>query len=403
MLQIYRAAFRTRGTAAFCAAAFVARFSIAVYPIGCVLLISLRTGHYGFAGLLSGVYVFSNGAGNPVLGRLVDRFGQRRVLLPASTVHVAAVIVVIALAKTSGPDGAFVVPIAVAGFTYLAMGSLVRARWSYVLAGRPELTTAYSLESILDEVMFTLGPLAATVIATQLDPAYVFVLAAVLVGAGSLWLAAQPATEPPAQAAGTPPHASALRSRGMVLLLVAAAGMGAFFASAEVTMVAFCGQHGHTGVAGLLLACFAGGSGTAGFVYGARHGSAPVLDRFRRQCVIFGLLPLLFVAAVNIPVLAVLAFVVGMTIAPALITSFGLVEQIVPGGALVEGMSWLTTGLSVGYGIAASIVGRIADDHGARLAFVVAIAAGLVVTATGLVVHARVRSTGTPAPATAVA
>lgn len=390
MLQTYRAAFRQPGTAAFCAAAFVARFSIAVYPIGCVLLISLRTGHYGFAGFLSGVYVFANGVGNPVLGRMVDRFGQRRVVLPATTVHVAAAIVIIALARTHGPDLAFIAPVAVAGFSYLAMGSLVRARWSYVLAGRPELTTAYSLESTLDEVMFTLGPLLATVIATTLDPSYVFALAAVLVGTGSVWLVGQRATEPPAQEVGAPPHSSALRSRGMLLLLVATAGMGAFFASAEVTMVAFCGQHGHTGLAGLLLACFAGGSGAAGFVYGARQRTAPVLDRFRRQCLVFGLLPLLFLAGVNIPVLAVVAFVVGTGIAPALITAFGLIEAVVPTAALVEGMSWLTTGLSVGYGIAASIVGRIADAHGARPAFAVAIAAGALVAAAGAVLHARV-------------
>ena len=390
MLQTYRAAFRQPGTAAFCAAAFVARFSIAVYPIGCVLLISLRTGHYGFAGFLSGVYVFANGVGNPVLGRMVDRFGQRRVVLPATAVHVAAAIVIIALARTHGPDLAFIAPVAVAGFSYLAMGSLVRARWSYVLAGRPELTTAYSLESTLDEVMFTLGPLLATVIATTLDPSYVFALAAVLVGTGSVWLVGQRATEPPAQEVGAPPHRSALRSRGMLLLLVATAGMGAFFASAEVTMVAFCGQHGHTGLAGLLLACFAGGSGAAGFVYGARQRTAPVLDRFRRQCLVFGLLPLLFLAGVNIPVLAVVAFVVGTGIAPALITSFGLIEAVVPTAALVEGMSWLTTGLSVGYGIAASIVGRIADAHGARPAFAVAIAAGALVAAAGAVLHARV-------------
>jgi len=92
LLSTYRAAFRVPGSTAFCAAAFIMRFSIAVYPIGLVLLISLRTGHYTFAGVLSGIYVFANGAGNPVLARLVDRYGQSRVLLPASAVHVAAVV-----------------------------------------------------------------------------------------------------------------------------------------------------------------------------------------------------------------------------------------------------------------------------------------------------------------------
>src|SRR5690349_20803718 len=103
------------------------RFAIAMYPIGFVLLVSLRTGHYGFAGVLSGVYVFVNGIGNPVLGRLVDRFGQSRVLLPATAVHVAAVGVVIGLAEARTSDWTLVPPTLVCGFSYLAVGSLVRA------------------------------------------------------------------------------------------------------------------------------------------------------------------------------------------------------------------------------------------------------------------------------------
>ena len=357
LLSTYRAAFRVPGSAAFCAAGFIMRFSIAVYPIGLVLLISLRTGHYTFAGVLSGIYVFANGAGNPVLARLVDRYGQSRVLLPASAVHVAAVVAIVALVQADAPDWALIAPTVVCGFAYLSVGSLVRARWSHVLAGRPELTTAYSLESTLDEVIFTVGPLLATILATQVDPIVVFIFGGALVGIGAVWLQRQRATEPPAHEVGTPRHGSALRYRGMPLLVLAAGAMGAIFASAEVTMVAFCGQHGSSGLAGVPLACFAFGSGVAGFVYGSRTRAGNMLNRFRRQSLMFAVLPLLFLAAVNIPVLAVLAFVVGLGIAPTLITSFGLVEQIVPGGALTEGMAWLTTGLSIGYGAAAALVG----------------------------------------------
>jgi MFS family permease len=261
-----------------------------------------------------------------------------------------------------------------------------------VLAGRPELSTGYSIESTLDEVIFTVGPLVTTVIATQVDPVWAFALAATLVATGAAWLQAQPGTEPPAQSVDAPRHASALRTPGMVLLTVAAAGMGAMFAGAEVSMVAFCGQHGHTGLAGVPLGCFALGSATAGFVYGARHRTSDVVDRFRRQSIVFAVLPVAFLLAVNIPVVAVLAFFVGLCIAPLLITSFGLIERVVPAGALTEGMSWLTMGLSIGYGIASSVAGRIADAHGARPAFGTAVAAGLVVGALGLAVHARIRA-----------
>jgi MFS family permease len=167
-------------------------------------------------------------------------------------------------------------------------------------------------------------------------------------------------------------------------------------------MVAFCGQRGHTGLAGLTLGCLAAGSAVSGFVYGARPRAGEVIDRFLRQSIVFAVLPVAFVAAFNIPVLAVVAFVVGMCIAPLLITGFGLVERLVPGTALTEGMSWLTMGLSVGYGLASSVAGRIADAHGARPAFGTAVAAGVLVGVLGLALHRRV-GRGAPEPATAVA
>lgn len=365
------------------------RLPIGIYPIGLVLAVSARSGHYGFAGVLSGVYVVANGIGNPVLARLSDRLGQRRLLLPASTVHAVATIVLALCFTQRWPDWTLVVPTTVAGFAYLSVDSLVRARWSYVLAGRPELSTAYSLESTLDELIFVVGPLVATLIATQIAPVPVFYVGVVLVLAGAGWLASLRDSEPPAHAPGAARHRSAIRERGMPLLCLFAAAMGAIFASAEITMVAFSGQHGHRGAAGALLACFALGSATAGFAYGSRRWRADLLDRFRLHAVLFGLLTLIFLAAVNIGVLAGCAFVAGLGIAPTLITAYGLIERLVPAASLTEGLAWLVTGLSVGYGGGAALVGRIADAQGARTAFFVTIGAGLAMTALAVILHAR--------------
>jgi MFS family permease len=380
----YRAAFRAPGSAAFCAAGFLMRMPIAIYPIGLVLIVSARSGHYGFAGVLSGVYVLANGLGNPALARLSDRWGQRRLLVPASVVHAVATLLLAVCFTLHWPDWTLLAPTAVSGFAYLSVGSLVRARWSFVLAGQPELSTAYSLESTLDELIFVLGPLVATLVATQIAPVLVLYVAIVLVLVGAAWLSAQGASEPPPHAVGAQRLRSALREPGMPLLSVVAVAMGAVFASAEVTMVAFCGQHGHRGLSGAVLACFALGSATAGFTYGSRQWRADLLDRFRLHALIFGALPVLFLLASNIGVLAACAFVAGLGIAPVLITLYGLIERLVPAESLTEGLAWLITGLSVGYGAGAALVGGIADAHGARSAFGVTIGAGLVMGAFAL-------------------
>jgi MFS family permease len=390
VFDTYRAAFRVPGTRAFCAAAFLMRMPISMYPIGLVLLVSIRTGHYGFAGLLSGVYVLANGFGNPALGRVVDRLGQSRVLVPGTAAHGAGIVAVCLLAGLGAPDWSLLVPTAIAGFCYLPVGSLVRARWSYALADRPELGAAYSLESTLDEVIFTVGPLIIAVVATQLDPVLGLLLGVAFVVTGSWWLRRLRGSEPPVHPAEPTKHRSAVRYRGMVLMTLAAAGMGGVFASAELSMVAFCGQHGATGASGLMLACFAFGSGVAGLIYGARPRLASVSDRFRQQALVFGTLTLVFLAAVNVAVLAGCAFVVGLGIAPMLITAFTLIARIVPAASLTEGMSWLTTGLSFGYGIAAAIVGRVADAHGARAGFLLTIGCGVVLGIVALTLHRRI-------------
>jgi predicted MFS family arabinose efflux permease len=91
--------------------------------------------------------------------------------------------------------------------------------------------------------------------------------------------------------------------------------------------------------------------------------------------VAFGVVPWIFLAAVNVGSLAACAFVVGLAVAPALITLFSLVAELVESAALTEGLAWVLTGLNVGYGIAAAVTGRVSDAWGTRAAFGVTIIA----------------------------
>ena len=217
MFAHYRAAFRAPGSIAFCAASFVARMPIAIYPLGLILLFSQGQGddsgggQFGVAGLLEGCFIIAAGVGNPLVARLIDRLGQTRVLLPAALAHTASAVALVALYEIHVPDAVIAIPVMGLGLTYLPIGSLVRSRWSYVLAGRPELGTAYSIESTLDELIFTVGPIVAAVLTTMVDPLAGIVLGAVLVAAGSMWLRAQPRYGPAAGRAhrGGPPVGAA--------------------------------------------------------------------------------------------------------------------------------------------------------------------------------------------------
>jgi hypothetical protein len=78
MLSSYRLVYQRPGTLDFSLAGFVSRFSIAVYPLGVVLIVSGRLGNYGFAGVVSGCVVVGEAVGNPIGGALVTAMHSGR-------------------------------------------------------------------------------------------------------------------------------------------------------------------------------------------------------------------------------------------------------------------------------------------------------------------------------------
>lgn len=374
MLQRYRVIFRVPGALAFCAASFITRMPIAIYPIAIVLVVSARDGRYGFAGVLSAVYVFGYAVGSLVLSALVDRRGQRRLLVPCAAMHAAGVLTFAILLPADAPDWLLVVPVAVFGFTNISVRALVRARWAYVLGAGPQLATALSLEGLLDEAVFMLGPLIATVLATGAAPLLVLYLSVALVVSGSLWLAGLRATEPRLHPREGARVGTALRGPGMGMLVLAATGMGAAWTSAEIATIAFCAHEGHRSLSGVVLAGASIGSGLAAVGYGAVDWGPDVLRRFRLHALVFAAAPAALLVATSVPMLTAALFVVGAGTVPLLITLFSLIPQLVPPLALTEGLSWANTGINIGAGAASALVGGIVDHHGARAGFFVAIA-----------------------------
>jgi MFS family permease len=383
MFASYKSVFSVPGAAAFSMAGLVMRAPLAMFPLGIVLFVSARTGEYGWAGVLTGVYTLSNGIFSPLVGRLVDRLGQSAVIPPALVIHLVGGASTLVIAYLDAPIWTLAFPVAVFGAAYLNVGSLVRARWSYLLKGRPELSTAFSLEAVLDEMLFVLGPILVTTLAL-LDASIGMILAFVLVTAGSMLLRARKDSEPPRHEPGHARPPSPIRLRVVQALAIAMAFVGGVFGSAEVGMVAFADENGARAYSGLLLACFGLGSMGCGLVYGSRRWRKSLAARFAVQGAVFGALQPLFMLAPNVPAVAFLALIVGLGIAPTLITGFGLTERVVPSRSLTEGLSWVGTGLSVGYASGSAIVGLVVDHAGARAGFLVPVCSGIGVAVTTL-------------------
>lgn len=383
MLDSYRTVLRVPGALRFTLAGLLARLPIAMVSLGLLLLVEETTGSYGVAGSVSAVFVISQAAFAIVQGRLVDRYGQGRVLLLTGTCFGLALSLLTAAATLDWPRPAIYAAAALAGGLLPAVGASVRSRWASVLAGRPQdISTAYAFEGVADEAVFILGPIAVTTLATLWHPVAGMVVAISAGVIGTVLFALQRETEPPVTE-----HHSVTGTRVpmpwalIAPLTVVALALGAVFGSAEVTTVAFTEELGIKEFSGVLLAIWAFGSLLAGVVTGAitwQQGPA-VRVRIGALGMAAAMLPLPFIH--NAWVMGMWLFVAGFAVSPTLIATMALLERSVPQARLTEAMTVVHTGLLAGVAPGAALSGILVDSHGASAAFWVPVGAALLAAA----------------------
>jgi MFS family permease len=378
MLDSYARVLRRPGALAFSGAGLVARLPISMVGLGIVLLVEERTGSYGLAGTVSAVFVLAEAAVAVLHGRWVDHHGQARVLPIAISVFAAGLSLMIVAVEQDWPTAWTYVFAALAGSALPQVGASVRTRWSHLLDEPGQKQTAFALEAVLDEVVFVVGPVLVTLLATSWHPVAGLGLAVVSGVAGTFAFAAQRRTEPPAgRHVVTDGPRPAMPWRLVLPLALVCLTLGALFGAAEVTTVAFAEEQGHRGVAGWLLAAWSFGSLVAGLVTGAiAWRSGPdVRLRWGSAAMALAMVPLMFVSSV--PLMAVVLLVGGLAIAPTMIGAMTLVEQGVPPTRLTEGMAILHTGIVAGVAPGASVAGFVVDHSGASAAYAVALAGGV--------------------------
>ena len=377
MLRPYRNLLSTPGGLRFSVAAFVARMPIAMVPLGIVLLVAGSTGRYGVAGAVSATFALVNAVSAPLIARLIDRVGQRAVLGPAVGLHALCMVGFIVAVTADAPTWTWFVGAGTAGLFAPSIGSLVRARWNHVLGPGPVLQTAFSYESVVDELIFIVGPLLVAVLATQINPQAGLLTALALLAVGSAALAAHRASEPPPAPAHEHGGGSALWLPGMPLLVVVMFFIGGVFGGVEISAVAFADHEGRPELAGPLLACYASGSMLAGLAYGAIHWRVSLTRRLLLGALVMSATVALLPLVDRPALLAPLLLLAGIGIAPTLISGISLVERMVPAAKMTEGITWATTGVVVGLATASPVAGRVVDEWGASRGFLVGLVSGM--------------------------
>lgn len=375
----YRQALTQPGVRTFTSTGFIARLPVAMNALAIVLLVSNTTGSYAYAGVLSALLAVTAGLVSILTSRLADRIGQTIVVRILALAH-SSLLVVFTISILAGfPRFLQVLLVVAAGASTPAIGSYVRARWTHTSKDASMLRVGFAWESILDELIFTIGPILTTALAFSVGFASPLFLASALVLLGSLALAASKSTEPPAH--GGPVESSSLwailRMPGLTSLVVAAIGLGVVFGTVDVGVVAFTAERGSGSLAGFVLATFAVTSMVGGISYGSRDWPGPVRWHTRIAAAALAVVTVGFPLATNNAMVFVVAALAGFSVAPALIGIFTLASRLVPRRHLTEGLTWTNSGLAVGFALGSSATGIVVDAYGAR--------AGLVLTVLGAV------------------
>ncbi|WP_375426716.1 MFS transporter [uncultured Friedmanniella sp.] len=366
----------------------VGRLSMAMAPIGILLLIQGSRGTYSLAGVVTGAYAVGSALGTPVWGRLMDRFGQVRVLVPTASAS-ALLLAGLALAGVgTAPPGVLVALATLAGFSYPPMSPALRSAWRVIFPDRESRRVAFALDATSVELIFVGGPLLLSLLLAVTPPVVPLLVTAATLATGTLAYCrtdaarlSAPGRRPglPGDAgtgdAGTGARRSAVTAPGVVALLLVMATLSVGFGQLDTSMAATAGVLlGGTDRVGLLFTAIASGSAAGGLVYGARRWS---FDERQAVPVLLTAFAVLLAAMAGlmslpeVPLWAVfpLLFCTGASIAPTLIMQQNLLDQLSPAHRLNEAQAFLSASNTTGAALGTALAGVVIDARGLGFSF----------------------------------
>jgi predicted MFS family arabinose efflux permease len=378
---------RSRHTGYLLFTSLVGRLPGAMAALAIVQLVRSTSGDFAFAGLITAVYIVAGAVGQPLLGRLIDRFGQVTVLAAGGVLSFLAFT---GMALTIDPaPGAAVALAAAAGVFTPPLEPALRALWPRLVNPGLQLKAAFSLDAGAQEIIFILGPLLTVAGIAVFGPTGNLLFAGALGLIGALAFIINPA----------PRAASRARSgddRGDVrspILLPAVARVAAFTSGIGVpvgalTIVATASEEARAdpGLAGWILAVNALGALIGATVVGIRPlGSTP--ERLLTVCGILlavGYLPL---AVTALPSWAyiVAAGISGLMLPPTLGQVFERISQLSPAAALTEANGWVVSAMTLGVGAGTLVAGVLVGAAGTAAVTAIVLGAAAVTALLSLI------------------
>jgi len=344
---------------------FVGRIPVAMAAIAIPLALRDAGADYAFIGSVAGAYALSSAIGSPLIGRVVDRIGQPRVLVPTGLLSAIGFLLI---AVAPEQRWSVLLGAVVAGAAMPPLEPCLRVLWPD-LVRREELESAYAMDSAAQELIFIVGPLAVTASAALVAPiAALWVQIALTLGGVAVFVAADPPRRWRPEHDARRHWLGPLRHPGLAILLVAPAGVGYAIGTLNLLVIGYAERTPVPGGAPVLLALNATGALLGALAYGAFRWSMEPRRRILLLACGLAVSYSLLAIVPGLPLMVVLVVLTGVCLAPMLTVAFGLIGQLAPRGTTTEAFAWLVTLFTAGTSVGAAAVGPILDAGDLHLA-----------------------------------
>ena len=317
---------------------------------------------YTAAGVIAMAATLAIGIAGPWRGRMLDRFGLRRTLLPS--------LIVMPICWVIAPWVGYwplLVLVVISGLFTVPAFSMVRQALAGATSG-PQRNTAMALDSVIAEICFMIGPAAGVFAGTQWGTTWtlmIFQLCLVLGGVVMFWV------NPPLRSEGEDTDTEqAPPSRWVTpaVLAIFAATVATIVAvtATDLGVVAGLRELGAQWVIGPAMAVWGLGSAIGGLFYGA------ISHRVPTWVPVFGLgvTTALIALATDPWSMTLLLLLAGVFCAPAFVATTTALSVLVPARFRGEAFGWHGSMITAGGALTAPTIGLAIDKAGWPAGFV---------------------------------
>jgi MFS family permease len=348
-------------------AAFFARIPAMAAPLVFTLyVVDDLDGTYTQAGVVAAATTLGAAIGSPWRGRLIDRLGMRRAIVP-SIIAVGALYPLATLATY-----VWLVPLSLLmGLFLIPIFSIVRLSLSVMVEERQH-RTAFAADAIIAEVSFIIGPAAGVLLVTQAGgDAALYAIGGCEVIAGLMFLWLNPPTRSAVQESSAEPDTDVVKaplmSAPVVFLFLISGGTMATLIGTDLGIVAELRELDQVTAIGFTYGLWGVSSLLGGLIYGS-------LSRSIRPTYL-----LLALGLTTIPVglggevwsLSLWVIPTGFLCAPTMTASAEWIAKLVPEERRGEAMGWQGTAFTIGGAASSPVIGAAIDGVGAWGGFVI--------------------------------